>query len=184
MKKYAIWAGLFALIIGSAHGEGWYRWVDQAGGVHYGDTPPADAVEVEKSKFGAPVAADNVDLPYETRRAQQNFPVRFYVTGNCGDICVKARDYLTIRGIPFDEKVLRTKEEYDALRKESGSNGMPVIAVGKVWLEGFQAEQWAGELDAAGYPKSAPYRVPAPPQPQANKTKEKNNNEASYQEIP
>ncbi|MBI5437547.1 MAG: glutaredoxin family protein [Nitrosomonadales bacterium] len=136
-----------------------YRWVDTQGKVHYGDTPPADTARVETKKL-----SDNVtpveDLPYETRRAQQNFPVTLYVAENCTDPCDQARGLLTKRGIPFSEKKLVTREDIDAFKALSGFDSVPALSVGRIFLKGFQANQWNSELDIAGYPKTAPFRLP------------------------
>ena len=161
MKKYLLWAGLL-LISGIAQADGWYRWLDKSGTVHYGDTPPPDAVHVEKQKVDSAPSTDNVDMPYETRRAQQNFPVTLYVIEDCGEICQQARALLGKRGVPYAEINLKTQEEFVAFKKASGSAGVPVLTVGKVWLRNFQAGQWQDELDSAGYPKVSSYRAPAP----------------------
>jgi glutaredoxin len=144
-----------------------YRWVDSSGKVHYGDAPPPDAAQIETRKF--PDTPADGSLPYETRRAQQNFPVTLYVSDNCGDFCDKARSLLRKRGIPFTEKNLATRADVDAFRQMSGSDTVPSLSVGKTVLKGFLAEQWSSELDIAGYPKSAPYRpLPAPAQSPAD----------------
>lgn len=161
MNKRFLWAAIL-LLAGSVQAAGWYRWVDKSGKVHYSDSLPADALEVRAAKAGEAPQPDNADLPYETRRAQQNFPVTLYVIEKCGDICRQASEFLNKRGIPFSEITLKTQEEFDAFSKMSGSGGVPTLAIGKVWLKNFQPEHWHSELDIAGYPKSAPYRVPAP----------------------
>ena len=135
------------------------RWVDAQGKVHYGDIPPASATQLTTIK--SPAAAVPVEnLPYATRRAQQNFPVVLYVADGCIEYCNQARDLLSKRGIPFSEKMLQAKEDIDAFKALSGSNSVPTLGVGKTFLKGFLAEQWHGELDIAGYPKTAPYRLP------------------------
>ena len=136
-----------------------YRWVDKSGKVHYGDAPATEAVGVERKKL-SPDTPDGEDLPYETRRAQQNFPVVLYTASNCGEPCQQARDFLSKRGIPFAEKTLRTKEEIDDFKQKSDIDHSPTLAVGKTYLEGFQSAQWGSELDIAGYPQTAPYRAP------------------------
>lgn len=171
MSKCFVWVWTL-LLFGGAHAEGWYRWVDKSGSVHYSDSVPEGAVEVRKQGIGVPQPQENVDLPYETRRAQQNFPVTLYVIESCGDPCQQARDLLNKRGIPFSEANLKTQEEFDAFRKISGSGGVPALIVGKIWLKTFQDSQWHSELDSAGYPKNAPYRAPAPAKPD-QKTEEK-----------
>ncbi len=163
MRRRFVWAGLIALVCGSAQADGMYRWVDKSGKFYYGDTPAEDAAKVDKMKFGAVQAAGVNDLPYLTRRAKQSFPVTLYVAENCGDSCKQAREFLTKRGIPFTEKNVRTKEELEDFKKLSGSAGVPTLAVGQTWFKGFQAEQWGGGLDTAGYPQA-----PSQPQPPAN----------------
>lgn len=137
-----------------------YRWMDPSGKVYYGDEPPAEAPLVESLEF-RDEAAQDAGLPYETRRAQQNFPVTLYVADNCVEFCERARELLTKRGIPFTEKNLVAQEEIDAFKQASGGDNVPALAVGKTFVNGFNAERWHNELDIAGYPKIAPYRAPA-----------------------
>ncbi|BBI98404.1 NrdH-like redox domain-containing protein [Ferrigenium kumadai] len=164
MKRIILLSGLLAVSLFAQAGE-LYRWVDKAGKVHYGDTPPPAAALVEEKKL-TDVVAPSADMPYETRRAQQNFPVTLYVGDGCGEFCVQARELLIKRGIPFSEKNLVTREEIDAFKAASGGDKVPVLAVGKTLISGFSASRWNNELDIAGYPKSASYRplpvLPAP----------------------
>jgi len=139
-----------------------YRWVDKSGKVHYGDTPPADAVEV-KNKNISDATSSNDDLPFATRYAQENFPVTLYVGNGCGDACSQGRGLLKKRGIPFTEKNLQTKEDIEAFKKLTGSDVVPVLAVGKNYVNGFLDEAWHSALSTAGYPKDAPYRALPPP---------------------
>lgn len=155
---------IFFTLCSTAQAAGLYRWVDETGKVHYGDVPAPEIKQAEKKKFSDVKGAPNADLPYESRRAIQNFPVTLYVAENCKDPCQKARDLLQKRGVPFTEKILSDEQGMNEFRKISGSEQTPTVSIGKVWLSGFQAEQWNGELDVAGYPKVAPYRVPAPAQ--------------------
>lgn len=136
-----------------------YRWVDAQGTVHYGDAPPPDAVRVEKKRLTDSVAPVE-ELPYETRRALENFPVVLYVADNCTQLCDQARSLLSERGIPYSEKKLQTQPDIDAFKALSGSDITPTLGVGKSFLKGFLATQWHSELDFAGYPKKAPYRAP------------------------
>src|SRR3990172_173607 len=136
-----------------------YRWVDNSGRVYYGDLPPADAVNVEVMK-ATRSDVPNEYIPYESRKAQQNFPVVLYVALSCGELCTQARSLLSKRGIPYSEKMVRSKEEIDDFKRLTGSEIVPTLAVGKTILKVFQPERWHGELDIAGYPKIAPYRAP------------------------
>ena len=146
-----------------------FRWVDNAGKVHYGDAPPAGAADVVRKKL-ASEPVQNEDFSYETRRARQYFPVTLYVTEDCGGACDQARSLLNKRSIPFSEKMLQTKAEFDAFKVLSGSDSVPALAVGKNLLKGFLESQWHSELDVAGYPKIAPYRAPKTPLPPAGST--------------
>lgn len=139
-----------------------FRWVDKAGKVHYSDVPPADTADVERKNFSSTVS-QNEDLPYETRRAQQNFPVTLYVGPGCGATCNDARSLLSKRGIPFTETSLKTREDVEAFRQRSGIDGVPVLLIGRTYLRGLLEAQWHNELDVAGYPKTPPYRGPAKP---------------------
>lgn len=164
MKRPVLLLACLAILpLGAQAGE-LFRWVDKAGKVHYSDVPPADVNDVERKNLSSN-AAQNEDLPYETRRAQENFPVILYVTESCAP-CDQARSMLNKRGIPFSEKLLKSQEDIDAFYKMSGSNGAPTLLVGKNYLTGFTESRWNSELDAAGYPKTAGYRQRiAPPAP-------------------
>lgn len=146
-----------------------YRWVDKSGKVNYGDLPPPDATGVERLKFSGKPAQDE-DLPFETRRAMERFPVTLYIADGCGDSCDQAHALLGKRGIPYSEKLLRTKQDIDAFKQLSGIyNVVPVLAVGKEFLKGFSEIQWNSELDIAGYPRTASIRQrnapPVKPEP-------------------
>ena len=165
MKRIVLLLICLAFMPLSAQAGKLYRWVDSNGKVHYGDAPPADAKQVETKKL-SDTATPNQDMPYETRRAQQNFPVTLYVADNCGEACNQARSLLTKRGVPFSEKLLNTQAEIDAFKKLSGSDSSPTLAVGRNFLKGFQEKRWHNELDVAGYPKVSTYRAPAPAAPE------------------
>ncbi|MGA7594132.1 MAG: DUF4124 domain-containing protein [Gallionella sp.] len=135
-----------------------FRWVDSAGKVYYGDTPPANALEVQSIK-GSGNTSQNDDLPYETRIAQRNFPVTLYVGSVCDEVCNQAHSLLSRRGIPFAEKVLRTSKDIAAYKQLSGLDAfVPALQVGTTFIKGFQESQWNSELDIAGYAKTASYR--------------------------
>jgi len=166
MKRIVLLACLVIMPLVVQAGE-YFRWVDKAGKINYGDVLPPGAADVERIRISSETTQYD-DLPYETRRAQQSFPVALYVADSCGETCDQARSLLNKRGIPYSEKSLRTKQDFDAFKQLSGLGGVvPVLAVGKNFLKGFLAEQWNSELDIAGYPKTSSYRPrtvpPAPP---------------------
>jgi hypothetical protein len=149
---------LACLVVMPAQAGGLYRWLDKAGKVNYGDTPPMDAINVQNIKSSSG-SSPNDDLPYETRIAQQNFPVTLYVGSDCGGPCDQARSLLNKRGIPFSEKVLKTSKDIEAFKQLSGMEAFsPVLQVGKDFIKGFLESQWNSELDIAGYAKTASYR--------------------------
>lgn len=158
-KALVMLLGFLAVMPTAIHAGELYRWMDAQGKVHYGDMPPPEAVQLETIKL-PPATAHTEYLPYETRVAQQHFPVILYVAENCAEYCDQARNLLNERGIPFSEKMLQTQEELDAFKALSGSGSVPTLGVGKTFLKGFLAEQWHNELNIAGYPKTAPYRPP------------------------
>jgi hypothetical protein len=149
------------------HASELYRWIDKAGKVNYGDLPPPGATGVERLRFSGNPAQDQ-DLPFETRRAMENFPVTLYVADGCGDSCDQAHALLGNRGIPYSEKLLRSKQDIDAFKQLSGIyNVVPVLGVGKEFLKGYSEILWNSELDIAGYPKTANIRQrTAPPKPE------------------
>lgn len=171
MKNIVLLLGCLLLVPTGIHAGELYRWVDKSGKVHYSDAPAGESVPVERKKFSDTQNGDN--LPYESRRAQQSFPVTLYTADNCIAPCEQARDLLNKRGIPFAEKKLLTQKEIDEFRQQSGSNESPVLAVGKAYLSGFEEGQWNSELDIAGYPKALRYRPSqAPDKPVTGKQPE------------
>lgn len=140
------------LVLANVQAGELYRSIDKDGKVHYSDTPLQGTEDVEQLKLGAEPKSSE-DLPYETQRAMQNFPVTFYSFPACGSGCQQARDLLKKRGIPFTEKSLVNPEDVDTFRKASGDNQIPAMSVGKTWVKGFLASEWNNELDYAGYPK-------------------------------
>jgi hypothetical protein len=149
---------LVCLMIMPAQAGELFRWLDKAGKVNYGDTPPVDAINVEHLNFSSNQTQNN-DLPYETRIAQQNFPVTLYVGSVCDEVCGQAHSLLNRRGIPFAEKVLKTSKDIEDFKQLSGMEAfVPVLQVGKHFLKGFMESQWNSELDIAGYAKTASYR--------------------------
>ncbi len=135
-----------------------FRWMDKAGKMNYGDVPPADARDVERLKLSVN-SSQNEDLPYETRRARENFPVTLYVGKDCGEPCAQANSLLGKRGIPYSEKLLQTRQDIADFKQLSGIDSVvPVLQVGKDFLKDYAESQWNTELDVAGYPKTASYR--------------------------
>lgn len=150
------WFAVLLLLAGGVGAEEYYRSIDAAGKVHYGDKPLPDAADIAKlDSLSVPVPDES--LPFETRRAREKFPVTLYVAEGCGEPCNLARDYLNKRGIPFTEKNLTTIEEINAFKKASSGDQIPAVTIGKNWLVRFSESLWSNALDTAGYPQTAPY---------------------------
>lgn len=149
---------LIVLMVFSAQADEYYRSIDSKGHIHYGDQPLTNAAGIEKLKpKSEPTVSDT--LPFETERAKEKFPVTLYVAESCGNACVLARELLLKRGIPHTEINLVTVDEIEKFKKESRSGNLPTVRIGDTWMEGYLEMQWQKELDAAGYPKTAPYGV-------------------------
>jgi len=161
--------GLIGLVLvlstASVLAQAVYRQVDKNGKVTFSDQPPV----VTNAPTGGPQPASanapaNSGLPYELRQVAQRYPVTLYSGEGCGP-CNEARTLLTTRGIPFEERTIKSNEDVDALQRLSGQNALPLLTVGSQQLKGFSDMEWSRYLDAAGYPKSNSlppgYRPPA-----------------------
>jgi hypothetical protein len=167
MKRIVLFLACLAIMPLAVQAGELFRWVDKAGKMNYGDLPPADATDIVKLKYSSNTP-QNGELPEETRRALQNFPVTLYVGDGCGETCEQARTLLGKRGVPFSETLLRTRQDVEAFKQLSGIDGVvPVLGVGKDFLKGFSELLWNNELDIAGYPKTArsPQGVAPPVRP-------------------
>lgn len=154
----AVLALLFAL---QGEAAQLYRWVDADGKVHYTDKqPPKEAKDIEKKRVGT--RADDVQLPYAVKRAVETFPVTVF-NADCGEPCDAARKLLEKRGVPYTERNAQDPEVQVELKKLTGGEvEVPVMQVGRSTVKGWEAGQWNNALDAAGYPKTASVRPPAP----------------------
>ena len=139
-----------------------YRHVDPSGRVVFSDQPPAAGAKPAAASGQAP-PANTAGLPFELRQVAQRYPVTLYTSAECGP-CDTGRSLLTTRGVPFDERTVRTAQDTEALQRLSGQSSLPLLAIGTQQLKGFSDAEWTQYLDAAGYPKSnqlpAGYRMP------------------------
>lgn len=136
-----------------------YRWTDPKTGqmVISDKPPPAGVKQVSKYQQAQEAEEGNSSLPYGTRKAAQNFPVKLYTAPECVEVCQRARDVLNARGVPFTEKMVTTPEDSTELKNIAGEVYIPVLTVGKQVVKGVDATSWNNVLDLAGYPKTAPY---------------------------
>lgn len=127
-----------------------YRWLDEKGRLHAGDTPPPSARDVEKVRV-APTPTEPVE-PYALQLARKNNPVTLYSTPNC-PLCDRARELLKVRGVPFSEKSVVTDQQVEELERVVGRNALPSLVVGTKIQDGFAESLYEAMLDGAGYPK-------------------------------
>jgi len=143
-----------ALVTAGAHAQ--YKWIDATGRTVYGDNPPRDAQNVQRiDARGASGEPDAMAaLPYEARRAAQQFPVVIYTTADCAP-CDAGRQLLRARGVPYGERIVSTKEDSEQLAKLGYGERLPVMTVGRQVQKEFETTAWHAALDAAGYPRAA-----------------------------
>jgi len=166
----------FALLAcASAASAQLYRWTDEKGKVHFGDTPPpAGARDVQKKGVASGPASAVENLPYALRQPMKEFPVTLYSAPSCQG-CAPARALLNARGIPFKEISVRTDEQIAELNKAVGENVVPALLVGQTTIRGFDEGSYHRVLDVAGYPKAGvlPARRQAEPKAAEEKPAEK-----------
>jgi glutaredoxin len=167
MKLKTHLSGLALLLAaGAALAQPVYRHVDKNGKVTFSDQPPAANAQPAAPRGGS-VATAGAGLPYELRQVAQRYTVTLYTSDECGP-CGAGRSLLVTRGIPFDERTVKSNEDVEALQRLSGQASLPLLTIGTQQLKGFSDAEWSQYLDAAGYPKSAQlpasYRNP-PAQP-------------------
>ena len=174
MRRLAL---TLVLLAGSASATAQlYRWTDEKGKVHFGDTPPpAGARDVSKKDLATGTAASGENLPFVLRQPMKDFPVTLYSAPNC-ESCAPARAFLNARGVPFKEVSVRTDEQITELNRAVGGNVVPALLVGSTAIRGFEEGSYQRALDIAGYPK--PGEVPArrqtePKAPDAKSAEEK-----------
>ncbi|KIQ36306.1 glutaredoxin [Variovorax paradoxus] len=141
------------LVAAGAMAQPIYRNVDKNGKVTFSDRAPAASTEPAAAPQGAAAPANTAGLPYELRQVAQRYPVTLYTSEDCAP-CSAARTLLTTRGIPFDERTVKSNEEIEALQRLSSQSSLPLLTIGSQQLKGYADNEWSQYLDAAGYPKS------------------------------
>ncbi|KQX21233.1 glutaredoxin family protein [Variovorax sp. Root434] len=142
-----------ALVAAGAMAQPIYRQVDKNGKVTFSDRAPTASTEAASAPQGGVTTPPNAGLPYELRQVAQRYPVTLYSSDECGP-CSTARSLLVTRGIPFEERTVKSNEEVQALQRLSSQSSLPLLTIGSQQLKGFSDAEWSQYLDAAGYPKS------------------------------
>lgn len=155
MKRKTALTGLaLTLLASAALAQAVYRNVDKNGKVTFSDQPTSASAQPAEPRTGVSTVAANSGLPYELRQVVQRYPVTLYTGDDCAP-CGAGRSLLITRGIPFDEKTVKSNDDVQALQRLSGQNGLPLLTIGTQQLKGFSDAEWSQYLDAAGYPKSS-----------------------------
>jgi len=157
MRRLAI--AVAAMLVAATAGAQMYRWVDKDGKVHYTDTPPPAAAKSAEKRTAAPAPTSaGPAAPYAVQQAAKNFPVVVYTSSSCGQPCADGKALLAARGVPYREIAVGTESgmSKEEMQKATGSDGVPVMMVGRSATRGFEAGMWHSALDAGGYPRSAP----------------------------
>jgi glutaredoxin len=148
---------LLLLMAGSAMAQGVYRHVDRNGVVSYSDQPPTAAAQPAASRGGTvneTAGTGGTGIPYELRQVVQRYPVTIYTGDDCPP-CATGRSMLITRGVPFDERTVKSQEDIAALQRLSGQTSLPLLTIATQQLKGYSDNEWSQYLDAAGYPKSS-----------------------------
>ena len=148
------------LLVAATASQAQYKVIGTDGKVTYTDREPS-ASEGKIIPLGNRAVAQQAEaeLPFEVRQAASKYPVTLFVTTTACDPCNSGRQFLKQRGIPFNERLVVTSEDSEALERLSGAREAPTLTIGSQTLRGFAAEVWASYLDAAGYPRES--RLPS-----------------------
>lgn len=141
-----------------AQAQGVYRSVGPDGKVTFSDRAPVAEAKpaLRESASVAPAGQDAglSVLPYALRQTATRFPVTLYTSTECAP-CTSARNLLQGRGVPFNERTVKSNEDIEALQRLSNSANLPFATIGNQQMSGFSDVEWKQYLDAAGYPKQS-----------------------------
>lgn len=146
-----------SMLLAGAASPAWaqYKVIDGNGRVTYTDRPPItsnDKIQPMRATGGP--AATTSNLPFELRQVAERYPVTLFTGEGC-DPCATGRTLLRQRGVPFTEKTVKTDADIAAFKRAEASGELPVLRIGTQQLKGYNDAEWAGYLDAAGYPKQS-----------------------------
>lgn len=150
-------AAVACLLWAAAPAWAQYKVVAPDGSVTYTDRPPVQS-NLRITPMGrnatAPAPGTEVGLPVELRQVVARYPVTLYTAADCPP-CDSGRKLLQQRGIPYTERSVSSDDDGQALERLVGGRTVPSLTVGAQPLRGFNEADWAGFLDAAGYPKES-----------------------------
>ena len=145
-----------AALAPTATAQGVFRIVGPDGRVSFSDKPPATTPAKAPATAGAiqPAPTGSAGaLPFELRQVSAKYPVSLYTSADCAP-CGAGKAFLTSRGVPFAEKTITSREDFDALQRLAGDTSLPLLTIGGQQIKGYSDGEWQQFLDAAGYPKA------------------------------
>ena len=113
-----------------------HKWQDGDGNVHFGDRPPAAALETKQIIVKPNVYASPSIERIETSLGSDSRAVVMYSAVWCG-YCKKARKYFLANNIPFKEYDVEESRKGKRDYKKLKAKGVPIILVGDKRLNGF-----------------------------------------------
>ncbi|MCP4982492.1 MAG: glutaredoxin family protein [Gammaproteobacteria bacterium] len=124
-----------------SHGQ-LFKWVDEQGNIHYGDSPPENAnlkrITGKVSSFSSVSVEPFIFDPDNITKRKKSTSVIMYSTSWCG-YCKKAALHFKKKGIPFTEYDIEKDEKAAREYKKLNGRGVPVILIGSQRMNGFSA---------------------------------------------
>jgi glutaredoxin-like YruB-family protein len=134
---------VFSLVLSPVSVAQLYKWVDDKGNVHYGDSPPenADLKEItgEVSSFTSVTVEPFEFDPNNITQPKASKSVVMYSTSWCG-YCKKAKRHFNKNNIAFKEYDIEKNAQAAREYKKLKGRGVPVILIGKRRMNGFSVQ--------------------------------------------
>jgi len=158
MKK-RLWTVLFSLIILSGIAPASaeiYTWTDEAGRIHFTDTPPegSNSKQVDIGPINTYDSPSKIFID-ETLARSTGLPTKkprvvMYSTTWCG-VCKKAKRWLQAKKVKFREYDIEKSDKGKRDYKRLKGRGVPIIMVGKQRMNGFSSSRMTQMLRNAGH---------------------------------
>lgn len=133
-----------------------YKVVGPDGKVTYTDKPPTKKAKGKVKNMDGQASTNIKKLPATLRKPASKYPVVLYTsTDSACQGCDAARNLLRKRGIPHTEKLVNTPQDWNAFRKKTNNDALPLIKIGSKQIVGFKASKWNEYLTVAEYPKTS-----------------------------
>lgn len=129
MKLFAVCCLVFVC---SSTLAGVYKWTDDNGQVHFGDSPP----QPEKSDEVTVTVNTYTSVSYDESTFDTQGRLIFYTKDDCG-FCKEARRYMNANGISYDERNLDHSRTARIQHKRLKAHGVPLFLKGKRRMNGY-----------------------------------------------